>query len=119
MLLYYFVYIRMNKLLLIITVFVISSCSENSFDSCVSEVEKLMYESWEKNHIRYIEVDNKKYCNGKGLTLSRLNSSIVSCNSEYSFSNLPPTTNEEKEILKNALKDSRDNAVIRCSNSSK
>ena len=42
-----------------------------------------------------IKVDNKKYCNGKGLTLSRLNSSIVSCNSEYSFSDLPPTTNED------------------------
>ena len=54
----------MNKLLLIITVFFISSCSENSFDSCVSEVEKFMYESWEKNHIRSIKVpsyDEKKF----------------------------------------------------------
>ena len=109
----------MKKLLPIIAIFVMSSCSKNSFDSCVNEVEKLMYESWEKNHIRNIEVDNEKYCNGKGLTFGRLNSSIVSCNSKYSFSDLPPTTNEEKEILKNALKDSRDNAVIRCSNSSK
>ena len=122
----------MNKLLLIITVFVISSCSENSFDSCVNEVEKLMYGSWEKNHIRSIKVpsyDEKKYClsemdeiflfGSSTLRFSSTQSDSISCKSRYSFLDLPPTTVEEKRIFKNAQKDSRDRAIIRCSSSSK
>jgi hypothetical protein len=118
----------MKKLFPIIAIFVMSGCSENSFDSCVSEVEKVLYESWEKNHTRSIKIpsyDEKKYClsemdeiflfGSSTLRFSSTQSDSIYCKSRYSFLDLPPTTDEEKRIFKNAQKDSRDGAVMRCS----
>ena len=121
----------MKKLLSLVPISILLiGCSENSFNSCVDEVQGLLYESWEKNYkpIRNLtnitDEERDKYC-VKGLItfytpdLTTGELQVSSCVSYSSFTELAPTNDDEKRIyeeaIEEAIKSSRAKAIMRCS----
>tara|TARA_B100000401_G_scaffold87389_1_gene55625 strand:+ start:544 stop:915 length:372 start_codon:yes stop_codon:yes gene_type:complete len=105
-------------------------CSENSFNSCVDEVQGLLYESWEKNYkprrrlTNITDEQRDKYCQEGKLTFYTIDlttgqTKFESCGSYASFAELAPTNDDEKRIyeeaIEEAIKNSRAKAIMRCS----
>ena len=131
----------MKKLLSLVPISILLiGCSENSFNSCVDEVQGLLYESWEKNYkprrtltnitgeqivkyckegsLKYYTLDKPPVSSSPG-GLSLTTAKFSSCDSYVSFAELAPTNDDEKRIyeeaIEEAIKSSRAKAIMRCS----